>query len=222
MYICNMKKQEFIDRYGEEAYKELLKKKRDYYKNNREHCKLICKTWNDNNADRVKENQRLYREKHKEKLSSKNKEYREQNKEQLIECLKQYRKEHKEELSEKAKNKRNTQEGRALNLINSYRTFDKNRGYETELPLNWIIERIFNSTCVYCGESDWHKLGCDRIDNTKGHTTDNVVCSCLSCNAKRRATPFQEFLNSQNPSGASDILTSLGLQPTPRTESQGN
>lgn len=37
----------------------------------------------------------------------------------------------------------------------------------------------------YCGECNWTKLGCDRIDNAKGHTKDNVITACWECNDLR-------------------------------------
>lgn len=40
-----------------------------------------------------------------------------------------------------------------------------------------------NGKCYYCG--DTHRLGLDRIDNSKGHTKDNVVICCYDCNVAR-------------------------------------
>ena len=34
----------------------------------------------------------------------------------------------------------------------------------------------------------------DRIDNSMGHNTNNVVISCLECNLKRRNTDLKKFL----------------------------
>lgn len=64
--------------------------------------------------------------------------------------------------------------------VNTYK-FD----CENELDGKWIMDNILPSGCIYCGETDWHKLGCDRIDNTKPHTKDNVVCCCKRCNTLR-------------------------------------
>lgn len=43
------------------------------------------------------------------------------------------------------------------------------------------MENIFAKPCAYCGETDWTQLGCHRIDNSKPHTIDNVVCCCRKC-----------------------------------------
>ena len=47
----------------------------------------------------------------------------------------------------------------------------------------WLMENITTKPCVYCGAVD--KVGCDRIDNSKGHTKDNVVPCCKRCNLIR-------------------------------------
>lgn len=106
---------------------------------------------------------------------STNKDYQrlwyENNKEKKLEYQKQYKK---------------TPMGRANNLISAYKKNDKkyNRG-ECTLTAKWIVENIFSKPCYYCGETDWHKLGCDRINNNLPHTTDNVVSCCHRCNCKK-------------------------------------
>ena len=75
---------------------------------------------------------------------------------------------------------------RSKMLIASYRYRDKKRfNKEIDLDVDWFIDNIFNSKCIYCGESNWRELGCDRIDNDKPHTKDNVVCCCSTCNRMR-------------------------------------
>ena len=100
---------------------------------------------------------------------------------------KEYYKEHREELLEKQKQYQNTLIGRAHCLLNNYRYKDKkhNRG-ECTLTADWIVENIFSGQkCVYCGESDWKKLGCDRIDDSLPHTPENCQPCCLKCNDKK-------------------------------------
>lgn len=75
---------------------------------------------------------------------------------------------------------------RSKMLIASYRYRDKKRfNKEIDLDVDWFIDNIFNSKCIYCGETNWRELGCDRIDNNKPHTKDNVVCCCSTCNRMR-------------------------------------
>lgn len=56
---------------------------------------------------------------------------------------------------------------------------------ETDIDGQWIVDNVFDKGCIYCGESDWRKLGCDRINNDKPHTRDNVVSCCRRCNTIR-------------------------------------
>ena len=53
-----------------------------------------------------------------------------------------------------------------------------------KIDKNWIVDNGFTE-CIYCGETDWRKLGLDRINNSKPHTEDNVVPCCRRCNIIR-------------------------------------
>ena len=73
--------------------------------------------------------------------------------------------------------------GRASGLVNSYNQNDKKYGRgKGDITAKWIVENIFTKPCVHCGETDWHKLGCNRLDNSKPHTKDNVEPCCRKCN----------------------------------------
>lgn len=80
-----------------------------------------------------------------------------------------------------------TKNGRSNSLYRKYKSSDKRKNLDTSnnVASEWIIENIFTSKCIYCGDSDWQHLGCDRIDNDKPHTPDNVVCACGICNCER-------------------------------------
>ena len=121
------------------------------------------------NRDHKIEHQRLYNEKNRELINKKQREY----------GAVYY----------------NTPQGRATYLLSGYKALDKkfNRG-KCSLTKDWIMDKIFASSCTYCGESDWKKLGCDRIDNSLPHTPENCVCSCLNCNNQRaNRWSFEEF-----------------------------
>lgn len=77
---------------------------------------------------------------------------------------------------------------RACKLLQNYRALDKkyDRG-ECSLTVEDIYS-LWEQGCHWCGETDWHSLGADRIENTKPHTIDNVVCACGNCNVKRGRT----------------------------------
>jgi len=204
-----LNKTNYIRIHGEEAW-EIEKAKRNarkklYRKGNRVERKPPELT--------KEEYMKKWREEHKEYMKDAWHKWYENNKERHKEHNKQYQKENKEKVDAYAKKYRTTKYGRAAKLISAYKSFDKKYGRESDFNLThqWIIDHIFNSKCVYCGEDDWTKLGCDRIDNKKAHTTDNCVCACWTCNNARQSKDFKTFLLSQNPSSASDILSSLGL-----------
>ena len=74
-------------------------------------------------------------------------------------------------------------ESRAVYLLSNYKRNDKrhNRG-EGDLTSQWIIENIFTKPCVHCGKEGWQIIGCNRLDNSKPHTMDNVEPCCMDCN----------------------------------------
>lgn len=77
-----------------------------------------------------------------------------------------------------------TQMGRACNQIQTYKYMDIRNGFGEVIDFDarWIVENIYTKKCAYCDESDWRKLGCNRIDNSKPHTKDNVEPCCFHCN----------------------------------------
>ena len=73
---------------------------------------------------------------------------------------------------------------KASKMLSSYKHKDKvNNTSICDIDIDWMIENIVNKPCYYCG--DTHRIGCDRIDNSKGHTKDNVVPCCFECNCAR-------------------------------------
>lgn len=153
-----------------------------------------------------KEYNHQYYLKNKSKLVEKAKKWAKENKEKRKNICKkwdennpdykrEYRENHKEELKEYDRQYNLTKVGRGNKLATAYKESDKlyNRG-ECTITGKWIVDNIFTSKCHYCGEDDWHKLGCDRIDNSKPHTEDNVVCCCSNCNTKRMHKDYNEFL----------------------------
>ena len=98
---------------------------------------------------------------------------------------KEYYKRNKEQYLSRARNIYNTKTGRAKSLIRTYIKQDKNanRG-ECTLTYEQLMQ-LWKNGCNWCGETDWHKLGADRIDISKPHTVENCVCACRSCNCGR-------------------------------------
>lgn len=76
-----------------------------------------------------------------------------------------------------------TPNGRASSLLNAYNHKDEeyNRG-KGDLTPEWIVENIFTKPCAHCGKTGWKIIGCNRLDNSKPHTMDNVEPCCKECN----------------------------------------
>lgn len=137
--------------------------------------------WKKNNPDKVKESNRKYYQENSDKVKENSRKYAENNPDKVKERQRKYRL---------------TPIGRATLLLTAYNQADikRNRG-ECTLTPQWIVDNVFSGQrCFYCGESDWHKLGCDRIYNDLPHTPENVVCSCEECNKKRGTKDFVEYL----------------------------
>lgn len=83
---------------------------------------------------------------------------------------------------------------KASKLISSYKCKDKKHGHEIcDIDIDWMLGNIIHKPCVYCG--DTHLIGCDRIDNSKGHLKTNVVPCCCSCNkARGDSFSYEEML----------------------------
>lgn len=146
-------------------------------------------------VEKSRESCKRYYEKNKERLKEAHKRYYEENKVKLLEKKKIYNEKNKEKISDQRKTYYKTPIGRAKALLRTYKQYDEkyNRG-ECTLTPEWIVKHIFSQPCVYCGESDWTKIGCDRKNNSLPHTPDNVVPCCGDCNIKRKITPYDEYL----------------------------
>ena len=75
--------------------------------------------------------------------------------------------------------------GRANYLCKNYKQQDKKRNVgEGDLTAKWILENIMLKPCAHCGKEGWDVIGCNRLDNSKPHTMDNVEPCCFDCNNK--------------------------------------
>lgn len=80
---------------------------------------------------------------------------------------------------------RDTPIGRAFYMVTNYNNADSKyeRG-KGDLTPKWIVENILFQPCVHCGKTGWDIIGCNRLDNSKPHTMDNVEPCCKECNDK--------------------------------------
>lgn len=68
-------------------------------------------------------------------------------------------------------------------MFSAYKLKDKKRNLEFNLTKEYFINNIISKPCIYCGSTE--NIGCDRLDNKKGHTEDNIVPACYICNTVR-------------------------------------
>lgn len=134
--------------------------------------------------ERIRERQRKYQRNYARKKYHEHKndiEYKEKRKE----LSQKYYQNHKDKIKQSQYEYGKTPMGRAHYLLCAYKQSDKicNRG-KGDLTAKWIVENIFSKPCAHCGETDWTKLGCNRLDNTKPHTMDNVEPCCKKCNLR--------------------------------------
>lgn len=72
------------------------------------------------------------------------------------------------------------------------------------IPIDTTVQRLVESKlkCLYCEQKlmlfykeskQDNQWTLDRIDNSMGHNSNNVVISCLECNLKRRNTDLDKF-----------------------------
>ena len=99
--------------------------------------------------------------------------------------LKKYKEKNKEKFKESYKNWLHSPKGRANKLWRKYNQMDKeaDRGLGDLTP-KWIVEHILSQPCAHCGKTGWDVIGCNRLDNSKPHTMDNVEPCCYDCNIK--------------------------------------
>lgn len=106
--------------------------------------------------------------------------------EKLVKCTKSGRykgftEEQRKRRFNYTKNYFQTEKGKAIHILSSYKVEDKRKGREYNMTIEDMIE-VLKSSCVYCG---FPATGVDRIDNKKGHITGNYVPACKECNVSR-------------------------------------
>lgn len=183
-----LNKKAFIEKFGEDAWAvESVKRNgysKKYYETHKaEKQKKHLQYYYDNRDEILVKEREKYRETHPPKKIKTQEERVLSNRE----ANKRYRANHPEYNKKCCRVYYRTKGGRALNLVHKYYQSDieENRGPCT-LTREWVVDHIFSSSCVYCGDSDWTHLGCDRIDNSLPHTPENCICACGICNIDRQ------------------------------------
>ena len=141
-----------------------------YYLKHKEEIKSRSAEWRRNNKERAHEARKSYYDNNRESAINRSKQWYDENKERASETRSKYR---------------NTPMGRACKLYWKYNKMDKDAGRGLgDLTPEWIASNILTKPCAHCGESDWHNIGCNRLDDSKPHTMDNVEPCCYKCNVK--------------------------------------
>ena len=98
---------------------------------------------------------------------------------------------------------------------------------DTLITLRECVDKLqkSNMLCYYCGEvcnvfyervREMTQWSLDRIDNSVGHSADNVLVSCLKCNLHRRNTNMKKFKDTQ------EMKTVVLLNPNEEAEAVEN
>ena len=163
--LLNEKKQYYIDN-----KEKILNRSKQYYQDNKEDRLEYNKLYKQNNKDKIIEYYKEWRNEH----SDYSKEWFQKNRVKRLEEMKKYNKEYFK-----------TPIGRASYLLNTYNQSDKKTGRgKGNLTAKWIVDNIFTKPCTHCGKTGWYIIGCNRLDNSKPHTMDNVEPCCYNCNCK--------------------------------------
>ena len=122
-----------------------------------------------------------YRQAHKDAIRKQKAEYYQAHKDKIAE----YRQANKDKIAEYYDPQKN-QLGWAKMMVNGYRKMDRERGFDTSQTISaeWFLKNIAYRKCAHCGKQGIGLIGCNRLDNTKGHTIDNVEPCCFKCNLK--------------------------------------
>lgn len=127
------------------------------------------------------------------------KQYHKQNRETRLKRMKQYNAEHKDEKNVYNKQYKSTEYGYASNVRSCNLYADRKYGRigtdEDPLPpLEYYIKKFSEGIDFYDGKKyPFNELGFDRIDNSKPHTIENIVCCTTKHNIQRCKMPFDVF-----------------------------
>ena len=93
-----------------------------------------------------------------------------------------------------------------LKKLSGYKQQDKKNQIYSDyyfIKEDQVLKKLLDCdhTCLYCKckvsmeytSRDPSQWTLDRINNTMGHNTDNVIISCLKCNLKRRNINLEKF-----------------------------
>lgn len=201
--------------YAHEHYRNNKDKYKEYHRKwrekNAERVKEQKRKWNEKNAERIKELSHLNYEKKK----NNDPEYAERQRQRTYNRYHndpEYVKQHLQHIKNKYQNdpeyaKRQRQYShdryhndpayRGSRLFYRYKRLDIKKNVApadpSEYPTLKEVNEMLLQPCVWCGETDWHKIGLDRKDNRFGHVRGNIQPCCKRCNDKKGKLSNEEF-----------------------------
>lgn len=105
-----------------------------------------------------------------------------------IQKKKEYYGRHKNKVLERAKQKALSPAGK----LQSYKNSARLRGYRWGLTDEQFIS-YWKKPCEYCGD-EINTIGLDRIDNSRGYETDNIISCCETCNKMKNHYSVEKFI----------------------------
>lgn len=160
-----------------------------YYSKNKKKIAEHMAEYYAKNKEAIAQRQAEYYKKNKASIQKKHAAYRVNNKETIKVYNAAYNAIHKAEIKAYFKAYRDpilSPLGWAKQIVNTYRQTDKIKGFDPNQTISaeWFLQNIAYKPCKYCGKQGIGLIGCNRIDNSKGHTQDNVEAACMSCNSR--------------------------------------
>lgn len=167
-----------------------------------EHRREYYRTYYNEHKEQLRERQREYSRrdyrKHKQERLEQAKVYKQEHRDKINELTRQWKHEHSDFYRDHYRNRyANDIVFRSYRKFSRYRHMDRDKGLVPDniddYPTKEEYVQMFRQPCVFCGESDWHKIGLDRIDNSLGHVRGNLQPCCWSCNKKKNKMTNEEF-----------------------------
>ena len=154
-------------------------KRKEYYQTHRDTVLKSVAEWRAKNPTYNAE----YYQANKEKKAAYDAEYYQANKDAIQKQKAEYYQENKDKIADYYDPQTHPMNW-AKNMVNKYRSTDRDIGFDDKdtISVDYFINHIANEPCAHCGTQGYGLIGCNRLDNTKGHTIDNVEPCCPSCN----------------------------------------
>jgi hypothetical protein len=175
--------------YYQEHAEEIKKKALQYYYDHQEECKERCREKKKNDPeykDRARQCNKRYNKKHRQERNEYSLKWKADHPEHVNR--------HRQHIHDRY---HNDPAYRGSRLFYRYKRLDIKKNVApadpSEYPTLEEVNEMLLQPCVFCNESDWHKIGLDRKDNRFGHIRGNIQPCCKRCNDKKGKRSNEEF-----------------------------